>query len=151
MIGGDGVEDKIEAASVLLHLVRIARDDDFVGAEAERVLLLVRRGSKDDDVRSERMSKFYSHVAQSAQTNHANFLAFSDGPVMHGRVRRDACTEQRRRCGEIEIGGDAPNEMFIDDDAFGVATVGNASEMLVRRVDGEDHVRTELFKASFAV
>ena len=41
--------------------------------------------------------------------------------------------------------------MFIDDDAFGVATVGNTSEMLVRRVEGEDHVRAELFKASFAV
>src|SRR4030095_7249786 len=41
--------------------------------------------------------------------------------------------------------------MFIDDDAFGVATVGYTPEMLVRRVEGEDHVRAELFKVSFAV
>mgnify|MGYP003693809803 CR=1 FL=1 len=41
VIGGDGVEDEIEAASVLLHLVGVAGDDDFVGAKAERVFLLV--------------------------------------------------------------------------------------------------------------
>ena len=40
VIGGDGVEDEVEAAGVLLHLVGVARDDDFVGAEAERVFLL---------------------------------------------------------------------------------------------------------------
>ena len=40
VIGGDGVEDEVEAAGVLLHLVGIAGDDDLVGAEAERVLLL---------------------------------------------------------------------------------------------------------------
>ena len=42
VIGGDGVEDEIEAAHMLLHLVVIAGDDDFVGAEAERRFLLVR-------------------------------------------------------------------------------------------------------------
>jgi len=43
---------------------------------------------------------------------------------MHRGVRRDAGAEQRRGCGGIEVGGDAQNEMFIDDDAFGVAAVG---------------------------
>ena len=41
VIGGNGIEDEVEAARVLLHLVGIAGNDDFVGAEAERVLLLV--------------------------------------------------------------------------------------------------------------
>src|SRR6266404_4566107 len=41
--------------------------------------------------------------------------------------------------------------MFIDDDAFGVTAVGPASEVLVRRVECEDHVRAVLFKASFAL
>src|SRR6266542_330869 len=35
VIGGHGVEDEIEAAGVLPHLVGVARDDDLVGAEAE--------------------------------------------------------------------------------------------------------------------
>jgi hypothetical protein len=39
----------------------------------------------------------------------------------------------------------------VDDDIFGVAAVGHSSEMLVRRVVGEDHVRAELFAASLAM
>src|SRR5437660_7065407 len=97
------------------------------------------------------MSKFYRHMAQPAEADHANFLAFGNAPVMHRGVRRDAGTEQRRGCGEFQVGGYAQNEMFIDDDAFGVATVGHASEMLIRRVEGEGHVWAELFKAGFAV
>ena len=31
MIGGDGVEDEIEAAGVLLHLAGVAGDDDAIG------------------------------------------------------------------------------------------------------------------------
>src|SRR6266567_839534 len=107
MIGGDGVEDEIEAASVLIHLVGITGDD--------------------------------------------NFLALGDAPVMHRRVRRDPGAEQRRGCGWIEVGGDTQNEAFIDDDAFGVATVGHASEVLVRRVEGKNHVRAKLLKASLAL
>ena len=97
------------------------------------------------------MSKLHRHVAQSAQTDHANFLALGDAPVMHRRIRGDPGAEQRRGCGEIEIRRDAQDEVFIDDDAFGVAAVGPASKVLVRGVEGEDHVRAELFKASFAV
>ena len=40
VIGGNSVEDEIETAGVLLHLVCVTGDDDFVGTEAERVFLL---------------------------------------------------------------------------------------------------------------
>jgi hypothetical protein len=63
VVGGDGVEDEVEAADVLLHLAGIAGDDDFVGAEAERVLLLAGRGGEDDDVGSKRPSELHAHVA----------------------------------------------------------------------------------------
>ena len=33
MIGGNGVEDEVETAGVLLHLGGVFGDDDFVGAE----------------------------------------------------------------------------------------------------------------------
>src|SRR4029453_1186859 len=39
----------------------------------------------------------------------------------------------------------------INNDAFGVAAVGPASEMLVRGIEGKDHVRAVLFKANFAL
>ena len=98
VIGGDGVEDEVEAAGVLLHFVGVARDDDLVGAEAERVVLLVGRGGEDDDVRSERMRELHAHVAEPAETDHANLLALGDAPVAHGRVGRDPGAEQRRGC-----------------------------------------------------
>src|SRR5947209_17148045 len=97
------------------------------------------------------MRKLHGHVTESAETDHANFLALGDAPVMHGGVSRDTGAEQRRGCGGFQVGGYSQNETFIDDNAVGVATVGNTSEMLVRRVEGEDHVRAELFKASFAL
>src|SRR5437667_7682660 len=136
---------------MLFHLVRIAGDNDFVGAEAQCVLLLVRRGGENNDVGSKRVSKFYRHVTEPAETNDADFLALANAPVAHRRVRRDSSAKQRRGSGGIEIGWDPQNEAFIDYDAFRVATVGHASEVLVRRVEGEDHVRAELLQASFAV
>src|ERR1035441_5622940 len=84
VLGGDGVEDEVEAAGVLLHLAGVAGDDDFVGAKAERVFLLSGRGGEDHDVGSERMCKLHAHMAQSAETGHANFLALCDAPVAHG-------------------------------------------------------------------
>src|SRR5437016_5198034 len=123
---------------MLFHLVRVAGDNDFVGAEAQRVLLLVRRGGKHNDMGSEGVSKFYRHVTKPAQTNHADFLALADAPVAHRRVRRDAGTKERRSSGEFEIGCNAQNEMFIDYDAFRVTTIGHVSKMLVWRVKGED-------------
>src|SRR5438132_9603813 len=96
------------------------------------------------------MSKLHSHVAEPAETNHANFLALGDTPMMHGRVRCDSGAKQWCGSSEIEVGGDAQNKAFIDNDAFGVAAVGHASEVLVRGVEGEDHVRAELLETGFA-
>src|SRR5205809_6922913 len=114
---------------MLFHLVGIAGDHHFIGAKAKRVVFLVRRGGEDNDVGSERVSKFYRHVTEPAETNHADFLAFADAPVAHRRVRRDSSAKERRGSGEFEIGRDAQNEALIDYDAFGVAAVGHASEV----------------------
>ena len=51
------------------------------------------------------------------------------------RVRRDPGAKQRRDPGKIEVGGHAQNEVFVDDDAVGIATVGDAAQVLVRGVD----------------
>lgn len=65
VLGGDGVEDEIEAASVLLHLVGVAGDDHFIGTKAERLFFLVGRGGEDNDVGTERTGELHAHVAQS--------------------------------------------------------------------------------------
>src|SRR3989454_11295213 len=87
----------------------------------------------------------------SPPTDHANFLALCDAPVAHGRVCRDSSAEERRGSGEVQVGWDAQDEAFVDDDAVGVATVGHTSEVLVRGVEGECQVWAELLKASTAL
>ncbi len=102
-------------------------------------------------MRSERMSDLHAHVAQPAETDHADILALGDAPVAHGRVRRDPGAEERRRSREVEVGGDAHHEALVDDDAVGVTTVGDTSEVLVPRVVGEGSVRAELLEAGSAL
>jgi len=99
---------------------------------------------------SERMSKLHSHVAQSAKTDHTNLLAFGNAPMAHGRVGGDAGAEEWRDSGEIEVGRDAQDKAFVHDDALGVATIGDPSEVLVREVVREGHIPAELLKASLA-
>jgi hypothetical protein len=41
--------------------------------------------------------------------------------------------------------------VFVDDDAFGIATIRKTSEVLIRRVKGEDHVGAELLQAGLAI
>ena len=95
--------------------------------------------------------ELHAHVAQPAEPDHADLLALGDAPVTHRRVGRDSGAEQRRGPGEIEVGGDAQNEALIDDDAVGVAAVGDAAQVLVRGAVGEDLVRAELLEASPAL
>src|SRR5713226_2015243 len=97
------------------------------------------------------MSKLHAHVAQSTETHYANFLALCDAPVTHGRVCCDPGAQKRRGSGEIQVGGDAQNEAFIDDDALGIATIGYSSEVFVPGIVGEGQVRAELLKTSFAL
>src|ERR1039458_2586579 len=97
------------------------------------------------------MGKLYGHVAQSAETNHANFLALGNTPAAHGRVSCDSRAEQRRGSGEAQVRGDAQHKSLIDDNALGVPAICDASEVLVRHIKGECEIRAELLKASPAL
>src|SRR5579872_3358385 len=92
------------------------------------------------------MRKLHTHVAQSTQTDDANFLAISDTRAVQRRVGCNSGAEKRRSSGRLEVRGDAQNESLIDDDALRVTAVGYVSEVPVRRIKGQDHIRTELFK-----
>ena len=142
---------KSKLPACLLHLIGISGNDHFVGAEAKRVFLLVRRSGKDYDMGSKRMSKLHRHMTQPAETYHTDLLALGDAPMAHGRVCCDSGAEERRDSGEIEVGRNAQDKVLVDDNAVGVATIGDASEVLVWRVVGEGHVRTELLETGLAL
>src|ERR1051326_9004661 len=77
---------------------------------------------------SERVSKFYCHVAEAAETDHAHLLPLAHAPVSHGRVRGDSRAKQRGGSSGIQIGRNTQHEMFIDDHTFGVPAVGHAAK-----------------------
>ena len=125
VVSGDRVEDEVESAGVLLQLIRIARDDDIVRSEAACIFLLVERSREDYNVGSERMSNFHAHVAQSAETDHANFLSLGDAPVAHRRVGCDSGAKQRSGSGGVQVCGDAQDEPLVVHDAVGVVVRQN--------------------------
>ena len=49
---------------------------------------------------------------------------------------------------ESQFRGHAQHESLIDNDAVGVATVGDAAQVLVGRIEGECQVRAEILEAS---
>ena len=100
---------------------------------------------------AERVGELDAHVAQPAEAHDADFLALGHAPVAHGRVSGDAGAEQRRGSGEVEVGGNAKDEVLVDDDAVGVAAVGHAAGVLVGEVVGEGKVVAELLEAGLAL
>ena len=41
--------------------------------------------------------------------------------------------------------------MFVDDDAIGIAAIGDAAKVFVRRIKSERHVRAELLKITLTI
>jgi hypothetical protein len=90
-------------------------------------------------------------VAEAAEADDADLLALGDAPVAHGRVGGDAGAEQRRGAGEVEVRGTRRTKRSVDDDAVGVAAVGDAAGVLVGEVVGEGEVGAELLEAGLAL
>ena len=121
-----------------------------MGAEPQRVVLLASRGREDHDVGAEGAGELHAHVPEPAETDHADLLALDVAPAPDRRIGRDPGAEQRRGAGRIEVGRDPQHEALVDHDALGVAAVGDAAEVLVRRVVGEGRGRAELLDVSRA-
>src|SRR5436305_14202856 len=97
------------------------------------------------------MCELHAHVTEATESDYANFLAFGDTPMVHGRVRCDAGAKQRSGPGEVEVRGNAQDKSLVDDDAVGVAAVGDPTQMLVGEVISKGEVWAELFEASLAL
>jgi hypothetical protein len=151
VFGGDGVEDEIETAGVLRHLIRVTGDDDLIGSEAKGVVPLAGRSGEHHNMRSESVGELDAHVAESTETDHPDLLALGYTPVPHGRVGGDSGAEERSGSSKIEVRRNAEHEALVDDDAVGVAAVRDAPGVLVGEVVGEGHVGAELLEAGLAL
>src|SRR5271165_3871204 len=100
---------------------------------------------------SESVGELHAHVAESTEADDADLLALGHAPMAHGRVGGDSGAEERRGSGRVEVRRNAQYEALGDDDAVGVAAVGDASEVLVGEVICEVKVRAELLEPRLAL
>ena len=85
----DGIKDEIEAESVLLHLVRVAGHDNFIGSQAKGVLLLVGRSWQRFALRLRRRANT-SHNLDEAMT--ANYREGRARELRHRSHRLATCS-----------------------------------------------------------
>src|SRR5882724_3521779 len=100
---------------------------------------------------SERTTKLHGHVTEPPEPDHADLLAFADAPVAHRRVCGDPRAQERCSSSDVQVRRQSQNEMFIDDDAVGVTAIRKSANVLIRRVERQNHVRTKLLEVSFAL
>jgi hypothetical protein len=70
-------------------------------------------------------------MTQSAETYHTDLLVFGNAPMPHGRVCCNSGAQERRGSGEIQVGRNAQDKVFFDDNTVGIAAIGDASKMHV--------------------
>src|SRR6516225_139581 len=66
MLCRDAIQNKVEAARVLQHRVRVLRDHHLVSAQPLRVMGLARGSGKKHHMRAQSMRKLQSHVTEPA-------------------------------------------------------------------------------------
>ena len=77
-------------------------------------------------------------MAQSAEPDNPNLLAFTNIPVPQRRVRRDARAQERRCAGRIKPIRYSQNKCFINHNAVGISAVCNPAKHLVGTVISQD-------------
>ena len=146
VIGGDSVEDKIEASACFS--ISSAFRETTISSAPRRSASSVLSGEVVNTTTwaPSAWANFTPMCPRPPKTDDADLLAFADAPMVHGRIGRDSGTKQR--CGpQGQIRRNAQNESLIDNDALGIAAVGDASKMFIGEVVGQRQVWAELFQA----
>jgi len=91
------------------------------------------------------------HVPEPAEADDGDLLAGTSTPVVQGRVRGDAGTQQRGRDVEAEAVEDAKDEAFGDDDVGGVAALGELAVLAGDAVGADVALDAELLFTCLAV
>src|SRR2546423_13784473 len=122
-------------------------------SELLRVGGLVRGRREERDPGAERVREFYPHMPETAEADDAHLVSLANLPMAQRRVSRDPGAQQRRGRREVELVGNAENEILVDDDAFRVSAVSDAAGLFVFAVVGEDWARVvaELFQIGAAI
>lgn len=144
------VDDAVHGARRGLHLLRVAADQEVVGAQAvQRLLALPQRRADHGDFHPERLAELDGHVAEPAEAHDAEVLPGRVEAVLHhGAVHRDAGAEQRRGAVRGQRVRDAHDVVLVDDDHVGEPALRGRA-VVVHAVGGE-HQRGAVVLVPFA-
>jgi hypothetical protein len=152
VIGGDRVEDEVEAPGVFGHGVGVLGDDDLIGAQSLAVGDLALRGGEENRVRAKGVGELDAHVAQAAQADDTDSLSLGHVPLAERGVRGNAGAQERRCAGRVKRRRHLEGEGLVDDDVLGVSAVRRLTGVLVDPAVGEARgaAGAELFEAALA-
>ena len=145
------VQNEVETARMLRHLVGVSRNDHLVRAQPNRVILLVRRSREQNDMCAKSMGKLHAHMAQPAQPHNSNLLTLRHSPVAHRRKRRNAGAQQRRGSRQIQVRRNLQHKQLRHYNALRVTPVGHPTRVLIRKVISQREVRAELLQPLLAL
>jgi len=150
-LGRDSVEDEVERFGSCLHGLLVGRDEEGVGAELHRIVLLRRRRAQHGDVRAESARKFHAHVTEAAETSDGDATRRLDAEAHERRERRDASTQQRRSRSEVLVQRrrHVDDKVVVDDHRRRVSTIRDRA-ISVLSVVREDAFLAELLLVMLA-
>lgn len=108
----------------------------MLGSKFQRIFFLVGRVAQDVDFCAECAGPHYSKVAETADAENCDFLAWTGLCADEGRVSR--YSRAHHRCGFVgrDVGGDLECEVFMGADVGCVAALGDDTGVRVRGVVG---------------
>jgi len=114
----NGVEKKVKASAMRLHLLPVFRDQHMMRAELFRILALFRRRGDHRHLGAERIGELDAHMPKTAEPDNTDLIALADLPVRQRRPGGDARAEQRRHGARVEIFRNAQHKLVAHDDMF---------------------------------
>mmetsp|Transcript_131796 Transcript_131796/g.421717 ORF Transcript_131796/g.421717 Transcript_131796/m.421717 type:complete len:470 (-) Transcript_131796:64-1473(-) len=122
---GDGVQDKVQAASTCRHGRRIRRGHIIYRAGRRREVLLRLRPRDRRHHAAQGLRELDAHDPQSAQADDAHARALRRAVALEGVVHGDSCTEDRPCKLERVVGRDEDREALVHDHLRSIASHGH--------------------------
>src|SRR5881398_1000998 len=117
----DRVHDEAEPALKRLQGSGDLRGEEMLRTQARGVFLLVARRAEHRDIRTHRSRKLHRHVAQTAQTDDGDLVAWLAPELAKWRICRYASAHQRSSLSRVQHFRDTQHITLINNDVCRVA------------------------------
>src|SRR5436309_10871758 len=118
---------------------RLLRGDEMLRTQRRRVSFLVARRAENRYIRTHRSRQLHRHVAQTAQTDDGDLVAWLAPELAKRRICGYASAHQRSSLSRVQHFRDTQHITLINNNVCRVASVGPRLRVLVEAVKRERH------------